>query len=98
LKLEELFESGADYLGLLSSLSTAELQKRPGLTAEGIAGGAAPQAENYAVWAVTPHGLLIVFQEYQVGPYAAGAQSVIIPYQALAEQLDPTGPLGSFAR
>jgi hypothetical protein len=98
LTLADLFEPGADYLGLLSALSTTELQKRPGLTAEAIAQGASPQAENYTVWEVTPQGLLIVFQEYQVGPYAAGAQSVIIPYEVLAEQLDPAGPLGSFAR
>jgi len=99
LSLADLFKPGTDYLGLISSLSIADLQTREGLSSEDFAtGGAAPLAENYRVWAVTPQGLLIVFPEYQVGPYAAGAQTVLIPYAALAGQLDPAGPLGSLAK
>jgi hypothetical protein len=99
LALADLFKPGTDYLGLISSLCIADLQTRESLSAEDFATrGAAPLAENYQVWSVTPQGLLIVFQEYQVGPYAAGAQSVLIPYDALAGQLDPAGPLSSLTK
>lgn len=99
LALADLFKPGTDYLGLISSLSIADLQTRESLPSEVFAtSGAAPLPENYKVWAITPQGLLVVFQEYQVGPYAAGTQAVLIPYDALAGQLDPAGPLGFFAK
>lgn len=99
LTLADLFEPGADYLGLVSSLCIAELQTRSDMMFPDFAtSGAAALQENYQVWAVTPQGLLVVFQEYQVAPYAAGAQSVLLPYDALAGLLDPAGPLGSFAK
>lgn len=99
LALGDLFKPDADYLGLISSLCIADLQPRSDmLFPEFATVGASPQAENYQVWTVTPQGLLIVFQEYQVAPYAAGVQSVLIPYADLAEQLDPAGPLGSRAK
>jgi hypothetical protein len=99
LSLADLFEPGTDYLGLVSSLCIAELQTRSELLFPDFAThGAAPMPENYQTWAITPNGLLVVFQEYQVAPYVAGAQTVLIPYQALAEQLDPSGPLSFFAK
>lgn len=99
LALADLFKPGTDYLGLISSLCIADLQIRSDmLDADFATRGAAPLAENYRVWAVTPQGLLIVFQEYQVAPYAAGAQSVLIPYDALVGQLDPAGSLSSLTK
>lgn len=99
LSLSDLFKPNSDYLGMISSLCITELQTRADmLFPEYATSGAAPLAENYQVWAVTPQGLLVVFPEYQVAPYAAGAQTVMIPYEALAGQLDPAGALGSFAK
>ena len=98
LRLEELFQPESDYLGLLSSMCIAELQTRQALVPAEVSRGAAPKPENYQTWAITPHGLLLVFQEYQVGPYAAGAQTVLIPYASLAARLDPAGPLSAFAK
>ena len=99
LTLADLFEPGTDYLGLISSLCIAELQTRSDMMFPDFAtSGAAALQENYQVWAVTPQGLLVVFQQYQVAPYAAGAQSVLLPYDSLAGQLDPAGPLSSFAK
>lgn len=95
LTLADLFTPGVDHLGVIASICIAELKSRPGLTFEEFASsGAASLADNYQVWAVTPQGLLILFQEYQVGPYAAGAQLVLIPYDDIAVHLDPGGPLG----
>jgi hypothetical protein len=98
LALQELFKPGTDYLGLISSLSIADLQSRTDLSGVLDLNGANPSEENYRVWAITPQGLLIIFSEYQVAPGAAGAQSVLIPYETLSAQLDPAGPLSSFSK
>jgi hypothetical protein len=36
---------------------------------------------------------MITFDEYQVAPYAAGAQTVVIPYRELQTVIAPAGPL-----
>ncbi len=45
--------------------------------------GTAPNAKNYALWNLEADGILITFNEYQVGPYSAGVQEVEIPYSQL---------------
>jgi hypothetical protein len=93
LALADLFQPGADYLSLLSSACLEDLQNRHVL---GWEEGALPKEENFRNWNVTPGGLLITFDEYQVAPYALGPQSVIIPYETLSELLRPDGPLSGF--
>jgi hypothetical protein len=40
--------------------------------------------------------LLITFDEYQVAAYAAGPQTVVVPYSELKGLIDPQGALGNF--
>jgi len=40
--------------------------------------------------------VLISFDPYQVGPYAAGPQEIVVPYNELAALIDPAGPAGAF--
>jgi Protein of unknown function (DUF3298) len=42
------------------------------------------------------NGLLITFDQYQVMPYAAGPQTVAIPYYELKDDLRPDSPLTDF--
>ncbi len=93
LVLADLFQPGADYLASISSACLEDLNDRGVL---GWEEGALPVEENYRTWNVTPDGLLITFDEYQVAPYAAGPQSVIIPYETLSEFIRPDGPLSGF--
>jgi len=95
LALEDLFIPGAPYLERIADYCIAQL--RATLDFAIWEDGAAPLAENYQDWAVTPEGLLIIFDEYQVAPYAAGPQEVVIPYDILADILHPQGALGRFA-
>jgi hypothetical protein len=44
-------------------------------------------------WNITPDGLLITFDTYQVGPGAAGPQQVNVPYNALGSVINSQGPL-----
>lgn len=90
LRLSDLFTSGSDYLNALASFCSQELKQRNVLF---FPEGAAPTEDNYKVWNLTSSGLEITFPEYQVAPYAAGPQTVLVPYTYLQKQLDPKGPV-----
>ena len=47
--------------------------------------GATPEAENFSSFALTPAGIRIFFQPYQVAPWVAGPQVVDIPLDELAD-------------
>jgi hypothetical protein len=65
---------------------------------EQIQTGAGPNARNYQSWTITKKGLEITFDAYQVGPYAAGAQTVTVPYSTLKEFIRIDGPLVQFVK
>jgi hypothetical protein len=94
--LDELFLPGSNYLQILSDISKAELSKRDIGFDETFFTGADPTPENYKSWNITADGLLITFDEYQVAAYAAGPQTVTIPYSALKDVIDPNGALGKY--
>ena len=58
--------------------------------------GADPILENYRNWNITADGLLISFDPYQVAAYAAGPQTVLVPYGELQLVIDPHSPLAGF--
>ena len=101
LKLSDLFKPGANYLQTVSDYSIKDLKRQarkesaedPMLPDDQIEEGAAPSAENYQSWNLTETGLMFTFDSYQVGPYAAGPQRVLIPYTTLREMANPDGPI-----
>jgi hypothetical protein len=84
LELVDLFKPGTDYLSLLSQYSIEDLKRQDVLMWEE---GAQPQPENFKSWNITPEGLVITFDPYQVTAYAMGYQKVILPWHALADVL-----------
>lgn len=92
-----LFLPGADYLGAISKYCVAQLGTRD-IDFKDFTQGADPTPDNYKNWNITPDGLIITFDEYQVAPYAAGPQVVTIPYSELKSLIDPKGPLGLFIK
>jgi hypothetical protein len=101
LKLGDLFKPGAKFLQAIADFSIADLKRQGkdiGLTDEEIQNGAAPAAKNYQSWNVTKKGLGINFDAYQVGPYAAGPQFVMVPYSNLKDLINPDGPIAQFAK
>ena len=101
LKLADLFKPGAKYLQVIADYCIADLKKQgkeKGLLDEEIQNGAAPNAKNYRSWTITRKGLGINFDAYQVGPYAAGPQYVLVPYSSLKDLINPEGPVGQFAK
>ena len=89
---ERLFIPGSDPLTPISEYCKKELSKRD-INFDMFAAGADPTAENYSVWNISADGLVIFFNEYQVAPYAAGPQTVVVPFSELENIIDPGGPL-----
>ena len=101
LKLSDLFKPGSKFLQTIATYCIADLKKQAkekGLIDEEIEKGAGPKADNYGSWTITRRGLAITFDSYQVGPYAAGPQFVLVPYSAVKDLVNPDGPVGQFAK
>lgn len=101
LKLADLFKPGSKYLQTLSTLCVADLKKQwkeknAEVIEDMLKEGSAPTAKNYESWTITKRGLGVNFDPYQVAPYAAGPQSVVVPYSALKDLIKPDGPLAAF--
>lgn len=92
LALGDLFASGSDYLGTISNYCLEELRSKP-YSDSFTTSGADPTFENYRNWNITPNGLMITFDTYQVAPGAAGPQIIVIPYGQLSTLIDPQGLL-----
>ncbi len=101
LTLSDLFKPGAKFLQAIATYCIADLKKQgkdKGLLDEEIEKGAAANAKNYQSWSIRRKGLGINFDSYQVGPYAAGPQFVLVPYATLKDLVNPEGPIAQFAK
>ena len=103
LKLSDLFKPGSKYLQALASYSIADLKKQSkakddALPDDEIQNGAAATAQNYRSWKITKKGLGINFDAYQVGPYAAGPWSVVVPFANLKDVINPEGPIAQLTQ
>lgn len=45
---------------------------------------------NYMVFTVGDDGITFVFQQYQIAPYVAGTQRVVVPFDAIEDILNPS--------
>ncbi len=98
ISLANLFAPGTNYLQRLSDITTADIldqiQKGEYVSSPDFVsqtGGTAPNADNFQVFGLSPAGLVIHFQDYQVGPGASGETQVVIPYSALKDIAAPGG-------
>lgn len=105
LKLGDLFKPGSKYLPTLSAYCIQDLKKQSKekgadsmLDDDWIQRGAGPDAENFSSWTITKKGLGIIFDSYQVAPYAAGPQHVLVPYTALKDIIKPDAPIAQFVK
>ena len=103
LNLSDLFKPGSKFLQVIATYAIADLKKQSQekgseLPDDLIQSGAGASAKNYRSWKITRTGLGINFDPYQVGPYAAGAHYVLVPYATLKEVINPEGPIGQFAK
>jgi hypothetical protein len=105
LKLSDLFVPGSKYLQKIATFCIQDLKKQAKeagadamLDDEWVQKGAAAELTNYDNWTVEKKGLGITFDPYQVAPYAAGPQNVMVPYSALKEIIKPDGVAAQFVK
>jgi len=103
LALADLFKPKSNYLSVISTYCIKNLKEQSKkrdlqLDDEQIKTGAGPRADNYKSCAITKKGLWVTFDAYQVGPYAAGPQNVLVPYAVIKDLINPDGPLGPFVK
>jgi uncharacterized protein len=86
-----LFKPGSPWLKALSEHSYKALAGQAVFRGgeEWLMTGTAPTAENYQKLLPLGDGLRVVFEQYQVGPYAIGFHDVKVPYSALRRVLNP---------
>jgi hypothetical protein len=94
INLADLFRPGSNYLKVISDYCVRELKKLSTVTDP--ASGAGPKLENFHSWNITPAGLKITFDRYQVGAYAVGEHEVVVPYSVLKPVIKPDGLLSKF--
>jgi hypothetical protein len=99
LALVDLFQPKSNHLSVISSYCITDLKnqskKNDMLMEDQIKEGAAPRSDNYGGWTITRKGLWITFDAYQVAPYAAGPQHVLVPYSVLKSIVKPDGVIGN---
>jgi hypothetical protein len=92
LTLDDVFVDVEEGLTAVVPFAKAQIKKVLGDFADEdwIADGTSPDNElNYMAWALSDEGILFYFGAYQVAPYAAGTQTVMIPYAGLSHVLEP---------
>lgn len=91
LNFVDLFENTDQALELMSSWSRRQLERRLGAArrTQMLNDGTEPSVENFSNITLTPEGVCINFQPYQVAPWDAGIQKVAMPL----EELMPSEPL-----
>lgn len=93
IRLADLFLPGIDHIAQLETYIDPILIDREFGYSAGTAGEVMAEREN---WNILPEGLRINFDVYEVAPYAAGPQYVLIPWEDLSGILNPDGPAGPF--
>ena len=98
LTLKDLFVPGTEYLSVVSvharkqlvdSIAAREGVKASQVDVEYLNRGTVPSSDNFQNWYLEGHTLILIFPPYQVAPYAAGVQTVIIQLSQLATILNP---------
>lgn len=88
--LDDLFLAEADHQqAILEAVEETLIDRDFGYQP----GTAADVLQRRPNWNITPEGLQINFDAYEVGPGAAGPQVVLIPWEVLSIYLDPAGPV-----
>jgi uncharacterized protein YecT (DUF1311 family) len=84
-----LFRRGSAWLEPLSDYCYRALSGREPFTSgdEWLQQGTAPKADNYRKLLPLADGLQVIFEQYQVGPYAIGFHAVTVPYAELSTLL-----------
>ncbi len=87
--LEKLFTNGAKGLETIATFVERELVKKNISDASWIAEGTRPVTDNYQNFVIIDNGVTFIFDAYQVAPYSAGTQSILVPTSAFKGIANP---------
>ncbi|MCL4377751.1 MAG: DUF3298 and DUF4163 domain-containing protein [Actinobacteria bacterium] len=93
LELKDLFKENFDYLKFISDFCIQDIKKQNqeigggGSDDKWIYEGAGPDINNFKTFLLTRNALVIMFDPYQVEPYAWGIVEVHIPYSSFMNSL-----------
>jgi len=100
LRAATVFRRG--YLKAFSTYARRELRNKYDLddqwSSEMLERGTRPYRHNFKNWNIVPNGLLISFEDYQVGPHAFGQPEMIIPFQQLKRVIRSDSVCAPFTR
>ncbi len=91
LSIADIFAPGTPYLAKLSALSRSYLAQSlgPGTSQQMLANGTAPDEKNFQNFFLDNGTLALLFAPYDVAPYAAGPQTVRLPFSDFVGLLQP---------
>ncbi len=94
LSLSDVFKDGVDYMPLLEEevLKAIENKRKTSEYGDMLHSWYEGLKEEFVVFTLEEDGLGIYFQPYEIGPYAEGAPSFILPYEAFEGSLAITYP------
>lgn len=96
-KLSDVFKGS--YLEILSNSSRTQLIENGFDDDEWLREGtSAVKPENFSAWGFNGKEIVIIFQAYQVGPYAIGMPEVSIPIEKFKGFIRSEGVLEKFSR
>ena len=82
LRATDIFKRG--YLKRFSNYSRKHLRDKYNIIDdEWFDGGTNPNIDNFTNWNLVPDGVLLSFEDYQVGPHSFGQPEFVVPYAAL---------------
>jgi hypothetical protein len=88
---EGLFVDTKQGLQWLSQYCATELKRQYGADYEALKSfidfGTVPTADNFVNVSLEPGGLVVSFDPYQVGPYAAGPREIHVPVESVQSML-----------
>jgi hypothetical protein len=90
LELKNIFKPGFDYVSFLSDYCIENIKKQNSQMGfepdeEWISEGASADEENFENFVLTDNELVIIFDPYEVAPYAAGSVFVRVPFEEFQE-------------
>jgi hypothetical protein len=90
--LEDIFENVSQALAYISSEATVQVKAKlvENQAEESfIKDGLKPVEANFRTFSISSSGIMFSFSEYQVAPYAAGAQSATLSWNTMRPLLTP---------
>ena len=86
LRAKDIFKRG--YLKSFSSYSRKHLLDHyANLDEGGVKRGTEPRVSSFGNWNIVPDGVLLSFEDYQVGPHSFGQPEFVVPFSAMRDTI-----------